>query len=798
MFKNYLKIAVRNLFKQKAYSAINIAGLSIGITCFMLIFLFIADEMRYDSFHSKSDRIYRLIEEIDQEGQGEVSSSNPLPVAEALITDYPHFIEKTVRFFNFQTPTLTIQIDDQKFNEKKLFFVDSTLFDVFDFKLEQGNPKAALAEPNSIILTKKLAEKYYGNESPVGKTLIFEGGINLKVTGVFAEQPAQSHIDFDGLISYSTINTFVGPGFGTNWIWNPAWTYLLLNDDVKPEELEKEFPDFIQKYYPDIIKNQITHWLQPLEDIHLTSDLDYEMKKNGSLATIYIFGVVGILILIIACINFMNLATARSVKRAREVGMRKVLGAERSQLIYQFIGESVLLSLIAVIISIALIQLLLPLFNNLSGKELTFEFFINPWLLLIIFCVGLFVGIIAGTYPAFFLSAAVPVKSLKGKYQGGSRSVSLRKVLVIAQFAISLVLIIGTIIIYQQLKYMQNANLGFNTEQIVVVPTRFPMLQQIETLKNEFKRNPNILEVSVMNEVIGEHHNTHEFHYEGMEDGKVVWLPGLIVDEDFVETFGLQIVAGRNFSREFLRDDSLGVIINEAMVNKLGWNSPEEAIGKEFRSTTGNERVIGVVKDFNYVSLKEPIGPFFLDMVPFQFFKRFMAVRIKGEDVPNTISHMENHWQQTAAAFPFEYFFLDENLNQLYKAESNLGKLIGYFSILAIFIACLGMFALASYTAEQKTKEIGIRKVLGASTPGIVSLLSKEFLKLVLFANLIAWPLAYFAMSSWLNDFAFRIDIPLWSFIAASIAAFIIAFATISFQSIKAALADPVKSLKYE
>jgi putative ABC transport system permease protein len=621
MFKNYLKIAVRNLFKQKAYSAINIAGLSIGITCFMLIFLFIADEMRYDSFHSKSDRIYRLIEEIDQEGQGEVSSSNPLPVAEALITDYPHFIEKTVRFFNFQAPTLTIQIDDKKFNEKKLFFVDSTLFDVFDFKLEQGNPAAALAEPNSIILTKNLAEKYYGNESPVGKTLIFEGGINLKVTGVFAEQPAQSHIDFDGLISYSTINTFVGPGFGTNWIWNPAWTYLLLNDDVKPEELEKEFPDFIQKYYPDIIKNQITHWLQPLEDIHLTSDLDYEMKKNGSLATIYIFGVVGILILIIACINFMNLATARSVKRAREVGMRKVLGAERSQLIYQFIGESVLLSLIAVIISIALIQLLLPLFNNLSGKELTFEFFINPWLLLIIFCVGLFVGIIAGTYPAFFLSAAVPVKSLKGKYQGGSRSVSLRKVLVIAQFAISLVLIIGTIIIYQQLKYMQNANLGFNTEQIVVVPTRFPMLQQIETLKNEFKRNPNILEVSVMNEVIGEHHNTHEFHYEGMEDGKVVWLPGLIVDEDFVETFGLQIVAGRNFSKEFLRDDSLGVIINEAMVNKLGWNSPEEAIGKEFRSTTGNERVIGVVKDFNYVSLKEPIGPFFLDMVPFHSLK---------------------------------------------------------------------------------------------------------------------------------------------------------------------------------
>lgn len=798
MLKNYLKIAFRNLIKQKGYTIINILGLAIGISCFMLIFLFVADELSYDSFHSKSDRIYRLIEKIDMEGQGEESSSNPLPVAKALATDYPHYIEKTVRFFNFQQPTLSLQVDDKKFNEKRLFFVDSTLFDVFDFPLAQGDPSTALADPNSIVITKAIAEKLYGSENALNKTVIFEGNFELKITGIFDDLPDQSHIHFDGLISYSTIYTFTGPQFGNNWIWNPAWTYLLLNEGINPEQLEKEFPQFIDKYYPDIIKGQITHWLQPLGDIHLHSALDYEIEKNGSIGTVYIFAVVGVLILLIACINFMNLATARSSKRTREVGMRKVLGAERPQLIKQFIGESIMLSLIAVIISLLLIQILLPLFNSLSNKQIEFAFLSNPALLFILLLVGLTVGIFSGSYPAFFLSSAAPLKSLKGKYEPGSRSALLRKVLVVMQFSISLCLIIGTIVVYQQLDYMQNANLGFNDEQVVVIPTRPPMLQQIETLKNEFMRDQNVRKVSVMNEILGEHHNTHEFSYEGMEAGKMVWLPGLIVDEDFADVFDLQVVAGRFFSRDFQRDDSLSIVINEAMVKKLGYKSPEEALGKAFYSNTGKERVVGVVKDFNYVSLKEPIGPFVLDMAGFPFFKKFIVVKIKGNDIKNTMAHIEENWAQVVPAFPFEFFFLDENLDQLYKSEENLGKLIGYFSILAIFIACLGMFALASYTAELKTKEIGIRKVLGASTPGIVTLLSKDFLKLVLLANIIAWPLAYYAMNTWLDDFAFRINIPLWSFIMASFAAFIIALATISFQSIKAALANPVESLKYE
>jgi len=538
--------------------------------------------------------------------------------------------------------------------------------------------------------------------------------------------------------------------------------------------------------------------MQPLTSIHLHSDIDYEIEKNNSMATVYIFGVVGVLILFIACINFMNLATARSAKRAREVGMRKVLGAERTQLIKQFIGESLLISLIAVIISIFLVELLLPLFNSFADKELVFNFISRPILLLILIIAGFFVGIFSGTYPAFFLSSAAPIKTLKGKYEPGSRSAFLRKALVVAQFSISSILIIGTIIVYEQLTYMQNANLGFDKSHVVVIPTRPSMLQQIEAVKNEFLRNQNVQKVTVMDEIIGQHHNTHSFHYEGLEDGKQVFFPGLIVDEDFVETFDMKIVAGRNFSKEYPRDDSLSLIINEAMVKSLGWKSPEEALGKEFRSFSGNERVVGVVRDFNYVSLQEPIGPYFFDMVPFIFFKKFLAVKLKGSDIQNTIKHLENSWAKVAPAFPFEFSFLDESLDKLYKSQANLGKLIGYFSILAIFIACLGMFALSSFTAEQRTKEIGIRKVLGASTPGIVTLLSKEFLKLVLMANLLAWPVAYFAMNKWLSDFAFRIDIQVWSFIAAAFASIIIALMTIGYQSIKAAVANPINSLKYE
>src|SRR5690606_13978991 len=589
-----------------------------------------------------------------------------------------------------------------------------------------------------------------GDEDPVGKTLIYESNFNLLVTGVFDEIPSQTHFNFDCLISFSTITQIIGQGIQQNWVWNPNWTYFLLREGADAKELESKFPDFVQKYYPAHLKPQITHYLQPLHDIHLKSNLDYEMQPNSDEANIYIFSVVGVLIILIAIINFMNLATARSAKRAREVGMRKVLGADRKMLVRQFLGESLIISFFAVILALFLIELLMPVFNNLSGKELTFKYFTDPLNLIILLIVGLLVGILSGIYPAFFLSAAEPIRIVKGNINLLPKGVVLRKVLVILQFTISLELIIGTLIIYQQLNFMQNANLGFNKENVLLVSFKPPVANRYNTFKDELVMNENISSVTMMNEIIGEHHNTHEINYEGMDAGKFVYFPGLLVDEDFVETFDLQIIAGRGFSEEYLREDSLGIIVNEAMIKELNWGDPQSVINKRFNTIFGNERIIGVVKDFNFVWLKEPIGPFFLDIPPAfvrPFFLKFAAVKIKSEDIKGAIHFIEQKWNEIIPEFPFEFSFLDENLNNMYKEQDNLGKLVGYFSILAIFIACLGMFALASFNAEQRTKEIGVRKVLGASVPAIVFLFTQEFLKLVLVAVAIATPLAYLILN---------------------------------------------------
>jgi putative ABC transport system permease protein len=802
MLKNYLLVTVRNLFRNKFYSLINIFGLATGIACFILITLFIQDELSYDRFHSKADRIYRVTEKIDvQEGQGENSSSNPFPVAKAIRTDFPQLVEEAVRFFNFQAPTLTLQYKDKKINEKRLFFADSSVFKVFDFPLEKGNSLSALTRPNSIVISRAMATRYFGEEEPVGKTLRFEGVIDLNVSGVMKDIPEQSHIHFDALISFPTVAKLMGPNYDRSWVWNPCWTYVLLREGVSKADLEKQFPGFVQKYYPDFIKPQIRHSLQPLKDIHLTSRLDYEIEPNGDKSDIYVFSIIGVVILIIACINFMNLTTARSAKRAREVGMRKVLGAYKSQLIWQFLGESVLLSFVAVIVALVLIELLLPLFNSLSGKQLALNLLSNPALLVSLVSVWLGVGLLSGIYPAFFLSSFDPLKVLKGSVTAGNRSKVFRKSLVVVQFAISLALIVSTMIIYLQLRFLRNAGLGFDKEQVVIMPARPPVVPRYESIKNELLLNSSIQEVTVMNEIIGRHHNTHEYNYEGMQPGKWIYFPSLLVNESFVKTFKIKLLAGRDFSKDIKTDDSLGVLINEAMVKHLNWGTPEQALGKQFYTPRGRERVIGVVQNFNFVSLLEPIGPFVLDLPHRQdrnFWSKYIAVRIAPGDYASTLAYMEKVWSRFAPAYPFEYTFLDQDLNMQYRAQDNLGKLVGYFSILAVFIACLGLFALASFTAEQRTKEIGIRKVLGASERTIVTLLSREFLKLVLIANLVAWPVTYLVMSNWLKDFAYRIDISFGVFVMAALITLVIALCTVIFQALKAALSNPVNAIKYE
>ncbi len=799
MFKNYFIIALRNLRRQITYSVINILGLAVGISSFMLIALFVVNELSYDRFHGKADRIYRLCEKIDADGQGENSSSNPFFVARAMANDYPHLIEQTVRFFNFQSPNFAMQNGDKKFIERNMFYVDSNVFKMFDFPLIEGDPGSALSKPNSIVITREVARKYFGDENPMGKIIRYENFVNFEVTGILGDIPTTTHINFNGLISWKTLYQFMGPNFERQPIWNPAWTYILLKEGVAPSELEGQFPSFIQKYYPDFFKPQVSHHLQKLTDIHLHSKLDYEIEANGDVADIYIFSVVGILILLISCINFMNLATARSAGRAREVGMRKVMGAHREHLIRQFLGESLFISLFAMIVASIMVELFLPAFNNFSGKQLS-GVFGNPWALLSLVGVGVLTGVVSGLYPAFFLSAFQPMQVLKGSFKTGASGQILRKTLVVMQFAISIGLIISAFIVYQQLQFMRNKDIGFTKEAVVIIQTRPGPNNNYEALANELKKNSHILSVGGMNDLIGKSHNTYEINYEGMEADKFVYIPALQVNEDFVPTMGIKILAGRNFSREFPNDDSLAILINEATVAARGWGTPEQALGKQFYTRNGKERVIGVFKNFNYEPLSKPIGPFALDMGPARFrqFQRFLAVRVEASDFRASVQHIEDSWNKIISGFPVEYFFLDDQLREMYKAQDNLAKLVGYFSALAIFIACLGMFALASFTAEQRTKELGIRKTLGASMGNLIFLFSRDFLQLVFISGILASIGSYYLVRQWLEGFAFRMDMSFGVFLFSILIAMVIALVTISYQSLKVATANPIQALKYE
>lgn len=804
VLKNYFKVALRNLMRNKFYSLINISGLAFGIACSVLIMLFIKDELAYDTFHSKKDRIYRVCEILDgEEGQGENSSSQPFPVAQSLINDHPDLVESAVRFFNFQEPTHTLQYKEIKINEKRTFFADSTLFDVFDFPLEKGDPKKALNGVNSIVLTKDLARKYFGNEDPMGKIIKYDGKAELMVTGVFKEIPKQAHFHFDCLISFHTLKQLLGPNIGSkNWVWNPCWTYILLKKDVTQKELERQFPEFIKKHFPDFIIPQATLYLQKLTDIHLTSKLAYEIEPNSDKSDIYIFGAIGIFILVIAGINFMNLSTARSAKRAKEVGMRKVLGSYRSGLIRQFLGESMLLSFIALLVAFGLIAGLLPAFNSLSGKELSLAAFTDIKIVCVLISITILVGVLSGIYPALFLSAFEPTVVLKGNFSHGTKSKFFRQSLVVLQFTISLALIISTAVIYKQLKFLQSADLGYEKEQVLVLPVRPPMASVYIPFTEELKNSPNILNVSSMNDILGASHNTHEYNYEGMPQNKQwIYFPSLIVSPTFIETMGIKIIAGRSFNKDIKTDDSLAVIINESMVKHLGWGTAQNAIGKQFFTPHGKERVIGVAKDYNFVSLKQSVGPFVLDISDKKnklFWTKYLLIRVGKGNLKQTVSYVEKKWNEFSKEYPFEYFFLDENLDKLYKSQDNLAKLVGYFSVLAIFIACLGLFALASFTAEQRTKEIGIRKVLGSKVTSIVNLMLKDFVKLILISNVIAWPLSYWLMNKWLSDFAYRIDIGFWVFILSGLVCLLVALGTVLFHAIRSANSNPVKALKYE
>ena len=810
MIKNYLKIAWRNLVKNKTFSLINIIGLATGLACFILITLYVTDELSYDKYHEKADRIYRVNSDIRFGGTDLKLAVSSDPMGATLKKDYPQ-VEQYVRLYNSSGSKL-VKKNKEFINENAVTHADSTLFDVFTFPAISGDTKNALNEPNTVVITESTAKKYFGTTEAVGKTIeTNENNSTLyKVTAVIRDMRRNSHFNFDFIFSMDNVEY----GWG-NYLSHNFQTYILLKPGTDPVAFERNFPQLIDKYILPQAKafmqinsmedfkktgNRLEYSLIPMTDIHLRSDRFPELSVNSNIQYVYIFSAVAIFILLIACVNFMNLSTARSSSRAKEVGIRKVLGTEKKSLIGQFLTESTLMAFAALTVGLIFVWASISYFNDISGKSLSITELFKPQYLLFLLLLPFIVGGLAGSYPAFFLSSFQPIQVLKGKINSGFSKSYLRSGLVVFQFFTSIVLIIGTIVVYRQLNYIQDKKIGFNKDQILVINGTSALGTNTDAFKREVEKMTGVRAASFAGylPVKNSSRNDNTFSTEAVMTEKnglnmQVWN----VDYDYIPTLGMEMLKGRNFSPEF-GGDSAGVIINETTAKLIGYDDP---IGKKLYTTDGNANnsivytIVGVVRNFNYESLRQNVAPLCLRL---GFNKWATAFKVSASNVQGLVKNIESKWKSMAPGMPFSYQFLDEAFNNMYRDEQRIGKLAMSFATLAILIACLGLFGLATYMAEQRTKEIGVRKVLGASVPDIVSMLSKDFVKLVLIASVVAFPVAWWTMNKWLEDFAYRINIGWWVFIIAGLSAIVIALVTVSFQAVRAALANPVKSLRTE
>jgi putative ABC transport system permease protein len=798
MFKNYLKITVRNIMKHKAYSSINIVGLALGMAVCILIIGYILDELSFDRYHTKADRIYRLGLNGSLAGNDLIAAISNAPTAPALRAEFSE-IENTVRFGGMSQAVVTYQ--NLQFTEEGVLFADNSVFGIFTYPLLRGDAKSALRTAYSVVITEDIAVKYFGDVDPVGKTLLFNNQDEYTVTGVMENVPSHSHLTFDMLCSFET---YYAKNRRAMEAWVPFnyYTYVLLQEDADYEELEKKLPMFVEKTMGPTFQAMgatLALFLQPLTRIHLHSNLEYD-TDNSDISYVYIFSAIAVFILFIGCINFMNLATARSVNRAKEVGIRKVLGSVRSQLIRQFMGESMMTSFISLMAAVLLVHLTLPLFRSVTGREFSLHFGDFPWLIPGYLLLALIVGLVAGSYPAFFLSAFKPVRIFQ-RFSGKTGSHHFRNILVVIQFAISIILIIGTVIITRQLVFMKNRGLGFDKEHVVVLPIRNSRIPgSLDTFKEELKKSNGVMSVAASSHVPGQTPFVGPVFPEGYPEGQSVLIRDLNADCDFVPTMGMEMIAGRNFSREFSTDSEESVIINETAAQRLGWDDP---VGKKIYILMGDDpdersakTIIGVFRDIHMVSLHKVIEPMYINNQNDRL--GALSIRIREGDVQETLTFLEAKWKEAEPNRPFDYYFLDESFDSHYRREEKLSTIFSYFTAFTLLVACLGLFGLASFTAEQRTKEIGIRKVLGSSIVGILFLLIKEFTKWVVVANIVAWPLAYFALHRWLQHFAYRTDMSLWMFLLSGVLALLIALITVGYQAVKAARANPVMSLRYE
>ncbi len=805
MIKNYFLTAIRNLLKNWSYSLINVVGLSIGIAASLFIALYVIHETSYDRFHENAEQIYRIgvngqfsSETIDQ-------VVTAAPMAQAMIQDYPE-VKNAVRLRG--AGEWLMVYGDRKFNEDEVLFADSTFFDVFSFRLLKGDPQNALRDPHSLVMTETTAKKYFGNDNALGKLIKVESDTTLyKVTGVVADPPDNSHFHFEILGSLSTLSH----SRSTFWISHNYYTYLLLNEDADPASLEKKMENILPKYVgPQIAEvmgvsldefesqgNYFGYFLQALTDIHLKSSKQYEIEPNGNLLYVIFFSIIAVFILIIACINFTNLATARAANRAKEVGIRKVSGATRQHLIFQFLTESIIISFISMLIALLIVKSLMPEYNNLLQLSLSFELFEGWYIVPVLLLIVLFVGLLAGLYPSFVLSSFRPVTVLKGKLKSGAKSGLLRNILVISQLVISIVILIGTYVVWNQLNYIQNKDLGFTKENIIAIKRSDGLDQKIEAFKQELMQNPNIVSISNANTIPGENFSNNAFFMPGTNDTKL--LHQAWVNYDYDKVFSFTLKEGRFFSRDF-PSDSASIIVNEKAAKNLGWDEP---LGEKLLYPFGRNgetlelTVVGVVEDFHFKSMQVPIEPVVFTLIPGNW-EGYVLVKIMPENQQSTINFIQQTWNSFTSEYPFEYFFFKKHYDELFKNEIITSRIFLVFSIISIVIAGLGLFGLISFMTIQRNKEIGVRKTFGSTSWNIVLILNKEIIKLVVISSIIAIPLSWWAMSRWMEDFAYKAELPVAMFAIIPLIALLIALIIVSYQSTVAALRNPADILRYE
>lgn len=807
MLRNYFRIAFRNLWRNKSFSLINIVGLAIGIATCLIIMLFVNNELSYDKYNEKADQMYTVYFQGNVQGEKMNEASVMPPVAQTLKKDFPE-VEAATRLRNYGTPKLVY--NNKSFKEDAFAFVDSNFFQVFTLPLIEGNVKTALLEPNTVVITKALAKKYFGSEDPMGKVIAFKDGNNAacKVTGVIDKVPVNSNFHFELFASMSGLPE----AREDSWMTSNFFTYLVLAKGYDYKKLEAKLPQVVENYMgPQMLKamgtsladfrkagNDVSFHLEPIIEIHLDPGFPNALGQSGDIMNVYIFAAIAVFMLLIACINFMNLSTAGASKRSKEVGIRKVLGSLKAELVKQFLFESVIIAAFALLLGLVLIYLALPAFNQLADQNLNLNFSEHPFLIPGLILFVLFTGVLAGSYPAFYLSSFKPVAVLKGKFSAGKKSIGLRSGLVVFQFFISILLIVGTTVVFKQLSYMQKKDVGYNKDQVLIIPDTWMLGNNQQAFYQQLENDPHVASVSRSGYLpAGPSNNNNFFVSPEQNPGQMVKTLRYGVDENYIGTLGIHMLAGRNFSAAYATDSS-GVILNETAARVLGWG--DKAVGRSISHTDNQGQkntyhVIGIVKDFNFRSLHESISPLVMSLAPDP---SVLIAKLKTKDAAALIAALSKKWSSFGAEDAMSYSFLDDRFNNTYKAEQKTGTILGIFAGLTIFVACLGLFGLAMFTAQQRTKEIGIRKVLGASVTQVTSMLSREFLKLVIIACAIAFPLSFWAMSKWLQDFAYRTDISWWVFIVAAVLALLIALITVSFQAIKAALANPVKSLRTE